>query len=577
MNEQEKKDKTRFGKIVALSRRAIRKTVALKKALIRKLTPTVARVRILAALQLSNKMKLTVEKRRRLIGDISVRIVLVAISSVVVSFFFYLINSLFAIDMTMRVMIFVLATTQIIGIIAATNGLMHDLYKSKENQILHAFPVRLDEVFASKLVVFYIQELLRNVYLIIPMLIGFGFVNQVSPGYYINILPVVVILPIIVVLVSTALSMPMVHIRNVLVKYHRLALFSGLLALGATYYLVMRLMWSFPVPFEFIRHADRYVSAVLDFMGSVSHHMVLYNNIGRLMFGQDVFVNYLIIFTSLILAGIFVILVSRPLYFRLSSRSSEHAVQKKRVTRNRQERNLYLTFLRKELTITFRNINQLLNDYTVLLTLPFFMFVLNYIYMALPRVTTGNHAVLAFNVLIISLIAMASNTASATAITSEGWEFILVKTSPLDTKRIAWAKITLNLVFSTLVLLLGFIIFRWTMPDFPFRPMVVWLLFALIFIINSAHILWSFQLDLLNPRLGDYAQTGTLSDNPNVGRSVGIGLIIATVFGALALIMFIFMSERAWWVLYLFATAFLAFRLYSFNIHLKAKFSRIEF
>ncbi|MBE0701495.1 MAG: hypothetical protein IH571_07390, partial [Acholeplasmataceae bacterium] len=166
-------------------------------------------------------------------------------------------------------------------------------------------------------------------------------------------------------------------------------------------------------------------------------------------------------------------------------------------------------------------------------------------------------------------------TASSTAITTEGYEFVLLKTAPSNTSQVAWAKMTFNLIFSSIVIFLSFILFQWALPVFPVQN--IWLLFLLVLLINSGHILWSFQIDILDPKLSDYASTGSLSGNKNVTKSIAIGFTISLLFSAVAAILFIFARAFAWPIMLVFATVFLGLRLYLFNSYLKAFFIDIEF
>lgn len=203
------------------------------------------------------------------------------------------------------------------------------------------------------------------------------------------------------------------------------------------------------------------------------------------------------------------------------------------------------------------------------------MYVLNYIYMGINRSSLGNQFVLIFNVLISLIIVTSSNTASATAITTEGYEFILLKTAPSNTSKIAWAKITFNIIFTVFVIGISFIIFARALPVFPKEN--IWLLFVFINLVNIGHIFQSFQIDLLDPKLSDYAVQGTLSNNDNISKSLSTGLGISLFFGIIALVLFVFMRNIAWPILIALAFILMVYRLIMFNINLKAYFVDIEY
>ena len=134
------------------------------------------------------------------------------------------------------------------------------------------------------------------------------------------------------------------------------------------------------------------------------------------------------------------------MYFKLTSSVNENTVKPK-ITTLRESKSLFMTFFRKELIIARRSPNELIHDYALLMSLPALMFVINYIYMGMNRSSLGNSLVLILNVFIVLLVVAGSNTAAATSITREGYEFILFKTAPYDTSRMAWAKMLFNLLY----------------------------------------------------------------------------------------------------------------------------------
>ncbi|MFA6800940.1 MAG: hypothetical protein WCR19_02385, partial [Acholeplasmataceae bacterium] len=147
--------------------------------------------------------------------------------------------------------------------------------------------------------------------------------------------------------------------------------------------------------------------------------------------------------------------------------------------------------------------------------------------------------------------------------------------APSNTSKVAWAKIAFNLIFTNLVILISFILFNVALPIFDSQS--IWLLFVFVILVNSGHIFWSFQLDILNPKLSDYAATGSLSNNDNVSKSISVGLVLSLGFAILSLVLFIFMAEIAWIVLIILAILFLMLRFYLFRVYLKAYFVDIEY
>lgn len=124
-----------------------------------------------------------------------------------------------------------------------------------------------------------------------------------------------------------------------------------------------------------------------------------------------------------------------PLYFSLASKSSEQANQKKHKGTNKRSKTTFLTFVKKEWLLSIRNINDLVSNYVFLVATPYVLFFMVSIFTAVDRNTLGHSMTIGFSAFISLLMASASNTASALAITQEGAEFVLLKTVPADTTK----------------------------------------------------------------------------------------------------------------------------------------------
>jgi ABC-2 type transport system permease protein len=533
------------------------------------------RIGVLIRLQLSNRMNLRIEDHKRFFAGIALRLLVIAILSIVMTLVLHVIADMLYIPVNHYFMIFVLIITQGLGIVSATSKLMTDLYLSRENAILLSLPAKNDEVFMSKLAVFYIGEFIKNLYLLIPVLIAFGYINEIMILYYINIIPMLFLLPLLTVSVAALLSMPLIFVKSYLKNHPSIAFLLVVLSILFAFVLVRGVISDIPTPIRIVQLYHSFIISLTLFMQQSANYGLIFTNIGKLLYGMDPFFNYVVLLVTVFSLLALILLGARPLYFKLASTAHETATERVHRKDNKAGKNIFMTFLRKELLIARRSTNELLENYAILLTLPFFMYVLNYIYMGMNRSTFGNQLVLVFNVFIALLIVTAANTASASAISTEGGEFVLFKTAPSDTTKMAWAKIAFNLTFSIVIIALSFVLFMWALPVFP--KVHIALLFVFVVLINSGHIFWSFQIDLLDPQLSDYAATGSLSGNNNIGQSIRNGFVLSFLFGGLSALLFVFVNALAWTILLGLAAVFLVVRLHLFQSFLKAYFMDIEF
>ncbi|MCK7484881.1 MAG: hypothetical protein MZU97_04535 [Bacillus subtilis] len=504
------------------------------------------RLWVLTLLQLSNKMKLKIGNKLRFLASLGLQFLSVIVITVVLVFILYFVNNILKIPVNVYFVIFFILITQVASIVSCASGLMVDLYMSKDNQILLAYPARHNEVFVSKLLVFYINEFIKNLFFLVPLLTAFGFINGLGFVYYLNIIVMIFLLPLIPVLVSALLSIPLTYFKKFLENKNLVNIILIILSIIVAFILLTLLLIRIPTPIRIVALYNRFVTSITMFMQTSATYALIYTNIGQLLFGIDVMNNYAIVLGVILGLVVLVIFLSRPLYFRLACKSTEHSIKKKHKGVNKVSRSIFWTFVRKELTLSKRSIGEMLENYILIILFPFVMAALNYVYLGIERSSFGNKFVMAFDIMISLLMVTASNTASASAITVEGYEFVLVKMAPSETKNMCWAKVAFNLMFSTMIIFLSFLLFNYGLPQLSivinsvlnnlgvpgtryslpqFSDLDIWLTFLTVILVNSGHILWSFQIDLLAPKLSDYASTGSLSNNSNISKSIVIGIV----------------------------------------------------
>ncbi len=533
------------------------------------------RIKTLTLLQLSNKTRAYVRGSKRKYAQMAIRALIIVLITVVVTLLFHVLKNILYMPVNEYFFIFILILTQGLNIGVSTFGLTNDLYRSKDNQILFSLAVKNDEIFLSKLMVYYINEFIRNLFLLIPICLGFGIILSQGFLYYLTVVLLLFVLPVVSVGIASVISMPLAMALNFLKRHNLISGILTIILILLAFYLTVFLTSKIVYPIRIVQLYNRFVISLTLFIQNVAGYGTIYTIMGKLLFGFKYLLNLgIVLFVSLAILAVNYF-VSKPVYFKLMSYSQEHTVKKEKKRKPKESKTLFLTFLRKEFTIARRSLNELLHDYALLLTLPFFMHLLNYIYMGMKRSSFGNQIVLVLNVIITLLIVTGSNTSSAVAITTEGYEFILLKSAPYNTSKMAWAKIAFNFFATTFIITLSFLLFSRALPVFPQKN--IWLLYVFVIIVNFGHILWSFQIDLLSPKLSDYALTGSLSDNENIKKSLTNGLILAICFGLIAIVAFVFFKTYSWLIMIGLAVLFLLYRFFWFKTYLKAFFDDIEY
>ena len=533
------------------------------------------RIYILTLLQLGNKIgvKENVNKKKVALG-IFLRALLVLGICAGIYFALGFIKSTLYLPINMGMLTFLLFISQILSIISSTTALMNSLYNSKDNAILLSYPAKHNEVFISKLIVEYLRELKKSIFLLLPLLIAFGLVSGGALGYYIFSIILLFLLPLFPVLLGSLLSIPLALIKRLIDRVPVIYLFLLVGVVVGIFLLIGGFLSGIPRPLRLIVIYNKFINGTTSFIVSANSYALYCVLITNVLYGINSIVSLLILVGVIAVLVVLIYFISMPLYFGLASFTKEHSI--KATTKEKQNSNqrpTFFAFLRKEFLLSVRSLNQVISNYSLIIFAPLILYVMNVVFSAIPTSSLGDSMIVMFNILVGGSLILASNTQSASAITTEGSEIVLMKTAPSNTANMVWAKLFVNIFVSTILIIISGIIM---IASGVLPPLTILGIFFILIMLNGAHIMWSLQLDIVSPKLRDYAETGRV-DNANISFSMTLGLIITLLMSVLTLFLMIDDLSTAWIKLIGIVIAFFALRLYFLIINVKAYFKRIEF
>ncbi|MBR2303482.1 MAG: hypothetical protein IKA42_06750 [Clostridia bacterium] len=534
-----------------------------------------SRIKALTLMQLGNKFKFRrVADKKNLVLKLFFKTLSIFATVAVTFLLLYVIKNVIFLPVNRTTFVFLLFISQIISLIACSLGLVESLYYGKDNQILMSFPAKHHEVFISKLTVYYINELLKNLYFVVPMFIAFGFINGMGVFYYPNAMVLTFLLSFIPVLLGSLISVAIMGIKQLAKRASWIGIILTFGIMVLLFWLANVLIGSLERPIRLIEVYNAFVTQTVLFMQRINDFALVYNNFVQTAFNINLVANYLIISGVIICLALLVVLVSMPIYFKMASFGNEHSVTKKHKHKQSKRKSVFLALLNKEFTLIKRSANQFVQDYILVVSMPLVLYLLNGFYWAMAPSVNGIEMIVAFNLFVSLLLLTASNTQTASAISAEGSEFGLLKTSPSDTKQVAWAKMISNFAVSTLFIVASVLMLFFAKNVTKYY---LWQTAVVLVLINSGHILWSFQLDLRNPQFAEYSQKKAGAENVNKSRSVVAGMAMAVIV-ALVTVFFMMIDNSAspWSRIIGFSAGFFALRLVLFIFNLKVYFREIE-
>ena len=468
----------------------------------------------------------------------------------------------------------VILFAQIIGVVSCVGGMMSVLYNAKENMILMAFPCNYNEIFVSKIIVFVIEEFKKSFFFVLPFLFSYGFVSQAGAAYWTQLIPTWIFMAIFPVLFSAILSIPFVFVKRFFETHSSFLAGAIIILLAGTFVLVVYVLSFLPTPVRLVAFYHSFMNAFRAVLVAINKFSLFYGFIGNAMFGVNVGLYLPVMVVIFVTTIALCFLVAMPFYFRAASSSAENSRSSKHKVRKTRINNLFLTFFRKEVKLMFRSSKNLGSAISIVLVFPILSYMLNFIVAAIRTNLYGDYMTIAFNIMITLSLIGTYNANSAAAISSEGSEFSVLKAAPSNTMIVTWAKLFLTMLVNMLSVASSSVVVSFT-TTLPATDIA--LMFVVIVFVSLANILWSFQLDVRNPRVNDYAVKGdAVVDNPNIAKALLIGFLISTLFGVVTLLLLIDSYRTGWVRVVLISIGYFLIRLFLYNSYLKVYFNAIH-
>ena len=134
---------------------------------------------------------------------------------------------------------------------------------------------------------------------------------------------------------------------------------------------------------------------------------------------------------------------------------------------------------------------------------------------------------------------LSSSSIIAKTFSEEGAAAYLIKTNPQPYIRSLTSKIIINAVVYSVSLLVTIIIFASYVKLSIINTIFVYLLCESLYL---GHLLYSAELDIMNPQYLHYATTGNHSNNKNETKSSLSAMLLSAIF---AFLTYFFISENA--------------------------------
>ena len=471
----------------------------------------------------------------------------------------------------------------LLSTVVCTFGLMKTLYFSKDNQLLLTMPAGRTTVFVSKLIVYFIYECIRNVFFLLPLFYAYGLINGFPFYFYLWAILGTMVLTAFPVVLGSLFSIPLMFITNFVRQYKVLGYGLLLITTVIAIVFIVRLIDIIPENFDLLGTWGTTFWKVQDFLKHFNESFLFFGWLSVMVVGERYGISNAL-FTSkqfLVLLGFvmgmalvfgLVFLLVRPLYFRMTSSPFEYKKVKITKTFKNHQTNSFFSSIKKDIILYFRSPGRLFSLLAVVIGMPIAIFLLNKIYAAMDTRLSGAYMTIAFNIMIMLLIAMATNGPVAHIYSEEGGSSYLIRTSPQSHLKMLSAKLIISMVLTSISLLVSTIVFGSFSIFSTWEIIILYITLELVYL---AHMFWSAEMDIMNPQTAQYKTTGGHVNNPNEIKSTVMSFLLAALFAFMSFFFIGESIERMPYRLLIFAALFFAIRIWLYINKIKVYYIEV--
>ena len=545
-------------------------------------------LKTLCKMQLKDRINLSFLKSvKQTIFKVVLSLLKFALITVVIYFGFYVLSYLRLVSLLPGVpenlFEVIFTCLMLLSIIVCSFGLVKTLYFAKDNFMLLTMPVDRTKVFLSKLIVFYIYEFIRNLNYFLPLLVAYGLINKMPFYYFFWLVLAMFIITLIPVCIGALLSIPLMYIQNFVKSYKFLEYTLVVVLIAGVSVGLILVINSIPANFDLIGTWGTTFWNIQNFLNTFNKIFMPFTwmsiaivgkryGISNNLFRLEQWISILIILGGIaIIFGLTYLLV-RPMYFHMASTPFEYKKDKVTKTIPNKKRNAFWSGVVKDFKLNFRTPSKFYSLVAVIIGLPTSIFLLNKIYSAMDTRLTGTNMSIAFNILLILLIALSSNTMLAHVYSEEGNARYQLKTNPKPQMNSLVSKLVINVIGMTLSILITVIIFA---SFLKINVLNTILIFVFIESLYLGHMLHSVELDIMNPQTQRYQTEGDNLSNPNDIKSVIFAFLISIIF---AFITYFLISENmniVWTKVMLVAVVYMLIRTWLFVNKVKVYYKEV--
>ncbi len=463
----------------------------------------------------------------------------------------------------------VLLATQAITFCFATANIISTLYLSKDNELLMVLPVTFNQLFISKIMILYMNELLFSLLYIVPVFLTLGFIGGLSSTFFLMLLLLVPILPLLPIALASLISIPIMFVVKFFKRHMLLSIITILVIVAGVFVAYMSIVTDISGAMNIAEKQIETAIKIDRFIRDFGRTIFAYYQIATSLFVTSYIywpIIYLVVGVALV-CGCFLLI--KPFYYKIATINTETTSVTKTKYKGFKKRKPFAELLLNEIRQVFRSPGYIFQYFLFTLFMPLIVFTYDKLLLDIAVNQAGQDMIIGSHVLVLSIIALMSNAISSIAISKEGGTFYIAKTTPISFYYQVGAKITFNAIF-TLGAILVTTITTLILTNISVGTVLITSL--MVMLLSLGHICHSFDMDLQNPVLDWYDN----SEISSIGKNTTKCIIYALVLSVLLCLIISFLGTLGIWLALIFSLVYMVGRVYMLYIRTKYYYNLME-
>lgn len=429
----------------------------------------------------------------------------------------------------------------LVNVIVGVKKIYSTSLNTKSMEILIYQPLSSKTIFFYKLIKIYFSQILSTILIIVPVSIvislNFNFSNAL---YFLMILLHIILVPLVSCGVASLISIGYNYIMDLLEKKFVLHLIIYIIILGTCFYLYSIFL---NVLTKLLQNGDiSYFFELkrINVIGNICDNLFIINSFGKMIISDHVMLNFIMIFVVSIISVLISVIVIGVIYKKILQIKMEGLNKKtsKKVKDYKKHKPINSLII-KEFKVVLRTPSYAFQYFATAFTLPFMVYVCTNIMKNMMYKIPGLALIncdYELSIFVISMFVVISNTFCTTNISRDGEMFYILKTLPINGKKLVFSKIIFCLIVSEISILLSVMLLSFTSILVLWQAVVI---FVIASILSISEIMFATKLDLNHPSL---KSNDSNEESSSTSIIILLGLITSIILGVGSIVLKIVMG-----------------------------------